>query len=366
MNIVFFGLSITSSWGNGHATTYRALVRALVAAGHRVSFFERDQPWYAENRDLLSIDGAEIHLYKTLPDLKRHRADIESSDAVIIGSYVPEAIPLANSLFGEVRGVMAFYDIDTPVTLSKLEAGDFEYIDRQTIPKYDLYLSFTGGPTLKTLEKKYRARRAVALYCSVEPEHYFPEKTVPKWDLGYLGTYSADRQPGLQQLLLDPARELSERRFVVAGPQYPEEILWPANVARIEHLNPVDHRRFYNQQRFTLNLTRAAMRKAGYSPSIRLFEAAACGAPIITDAWSGLEAIFTPGEDILIARSAADVISYLRELSPERARNIGRRGRERILAGHTAAHRARELESYLAKAKHSAPQKINPVEMVEV
>jgi spore maturation protein CgeB len=363
MNILFFGLSITSSWGNGHATTYRALVRALVAAGHRVTFFERDQPWYADNRDLHSIEGARIHLYEKPEDLTQYGAEIRSADAAIVGSYVPEAISLAHLLFSEVPGVVAFYDIDTPVTLAKLEAGDFEYIDRKTIPKYDLYLSFTGGPTLKTLEKKYGARRAQALYCSVEPQHYFPEQSVPKWDLGYLGTYSADRQPGLQQLLLAPAQELSERRFVVAGPQYPEEILWPANVARIEHLSPAEHRRFYNQQRFTLNLTRQAMRKAGYSPSIRLFEAAACGVPIISDHWPGIEAIFTPDEDILIAQSPGDVVSFLRDLSPERARNIGRRGRERILAEHTAAHRARQLEAYLSRAKEPAPKRINPMEM---
>jgi spore maturation protein CgeB len=349
MNIVFLGLSITSSWGNGHATTYRALVRALVAAGHTITFLERDQPWYRDNRDLQSIEGAQIHLYESFHDLLIHRALIRSADAVVIGSYVPQAIEITNWVVAEARGVVAFYDIDTPVTLANLELGKCEYLNRETIPKYDLYLSFTGGPTLKALEKKYRAKRALPLYCSVEPDHYFPEKCVPTWDLGYLGTYSADRQPGLETLLIAAAHELPERRFIVAGPQYPEEIQWPANISRVEHLPPAEHRRFYNQQRFTLNLTRQAMRKAGYSPSIRLFEAAACGVPIISDSWPGLETLFTPDEDILIAESPQQVIDYLRELSPERARSIGQRGRERILSEHTAAHRAAQLVTYISE-----------------
>jgi spore maturation protein CgeB len=162
-------------------------------------------------------------------------------------------------------------------------------------------------------------------------------------------------------LLMEPARNLPERRFIVAGPQYPDDIQWPANIARVQHLNPSDHRRFYNQQRFTLNLTRKAMRAAGYSPSIRLFEAGACGVPIISDSWPGLETIFTPGEDILIANTSAEVIECLSEISPEHARQIGQRGRERVLAQHTAKHRARELEAYLenAAAKSSPRTRTN-------
>ena len=350
MKIVFIGLSITSSWGNGHATTYRALLRALAGNGHKLTFLEQDQPWYADNRDLRAMPGVDIQIYSSLDQFRKRVALIHTADAVIIGSYVPRAIEVAKWVFEHTEGIVAFYDIDTPVTLAKLEAGDYEYIDPATIAKYDLYLSFTGGPTLKTLEKKYKTKKALPLYCSVEPENYFPQKSVPKWDLGYLGTYSADRQPGLTALLMEPARNLPERRFIVAGPQYPDDIQWPANVARVEHLNPCDHRRFYNQQRFTLNLTRKAMRAAGYSPSIRLFEAGACGVPIISDFWPGLETIFTPNEDILIADTSAQVIDCLREISPERARNIGQRGRERILSQHTAKHRARELEAYLESA----------------
>jgi spore maturation protein CgeB len=366
MKIVFIGLSITSSWGNGHATTYRALLKALAASGHKLTFFEQDRPWYADNRDLRSLMGVDIQLYASIDELRKKKTLIHTADAVIIGSYVPRAIEVAKWVFEHTEGIVAFYDIDTPVTLAKLESGDYEYIDPETIAKYDLYLSFTGGPTLKALEKKYKAKRALPLYCSVEPENYFPEQLVPKWDLGYLGTYSADRQAGLTALLMEPARHLPERRFIVAGPQYPDDILWPSNVVRVQHLNPCDHRRFYNQQRFTLNLTRKAMRAAGYSPSIRLFEAGACGVPIISDLWPGLETIFTPDEDILIANSSRQVVDYLCEISPERARKIGLRGRERILAQHTARHRARELEACLAaaasKTSPGANFELNPKE----
>jgi spore maturation protein CgeB len=189
---------------------------------------------------------------------------------------------------------------------------------------------------------------ARALYCSVDPALYFPDDTArKKWALGYLGTYSDDRQPMLERLLIRPAAESPRDRFVVAGPMYPETIRWPNNVERIIHLEPKKHRAFYNTQRFTLNVTRADMIRAGYSPSVRLFEAAACAIPIITDEWPGLDEIFTPGEEILTARTSEDVLQILREMPESDARAIGKRARERVLAEHTAAHRAAELEAYI-------------------
>ena len=183
----------------------------------------------------------------------------------------------------------------------------------------------------------------------MDPTRYFPENQTERWDLGYLGTYSDDRQPALERLLLEPARRLPEGNFVVAGPQYPPEIAWPGNVARIEHLPPEDHRAFYNRQRFTLNVTRADMVAAGHSPSVRLFEAAACGTPIISDPWDGLDEIFDIGTEILVARDPRDVMNYLADISAEQAAAIGEAGRRRVLAAHTAAHRAADLETYLGE-----------------
>jgi spore maturation protein CgeB len=348
MDIVILGLSITSSWGNGHATTYRGLVRELNARGHRVLFLERDVPWYADNRDLPKPKYCRVGLYESLDDLQRRfGAAVSAADAVIVGSYVPNGVAVGEWVTRSARGVTAFYDIDTPVTLSKLERGDYEYLAPKLIPRFDMYLSFTGGPTLRRIERKYGAPAAYAFYCSVDPELYFPELRRTQWDLGYMGTYSDDRQPVLDRLLLEPARRMAEAKFAVVGPQYPRSIRWPTNVERVPHLPPRKHRAFYNAQRFTLNVTRADMVAAGWSPSVRLFEAAACGTPIISDAWEGLDELFTPDSEILIARTPNDTLRYLHEIDETERLAIGRRARAKVLARHTAAHRAAELERYV-------------------
>lgn len=352
LNIVFLGLSITSSWGNGHATTYRSLVRALSEQGHRVTFLERDVPWYAGNRDLPNPPWCRTHLYDSVADLKdRYIALVRHADAVIVGSYVPDGVEVGAWVQEVACGTVAFYDIDTPVTLAKLERGDHEYLSPNLIRGYDLYLSFTGGPTLARLEKDHGAPMARALYCSVDPEAYHPEEGVaPRWDLGYLGTWSADRQCTVDRLLSEPARRVPGGRFVVAGPQYPDDIDWPGNVTRFEHLPPAEHRGFYTRQRFTLNVTRADMINAGWAPSVRLFEAAACGTPIISDWWTGLDSLFKPGEEILIGDSPETVTEILTLMPEARRRAIGEAARERILAAHTSSHRARELVAHLHDA----------------
>ena len=350
MKIVILGLSITSSWGNGHATTYRALVRELHARGHDVLFLERDKAWYASHRDLPDPPFGRTRLYDSLEHLRReHREAIRTADAVIVGSYVPDGVEVGEWVTRCAGGITAFYDIDTPVTMAKLAAGDNEYISPELIPCYGIYLSFTGGPLLEEIQERYGSPAARPLYCSVDPALYYPDDHAlpPRWTLGYLGTYSDDRQPTLERLLLEPARADLSLRMAVAGPQYPASIRWPANVDRIEHLPPAEHRRFYNSQRFTLNVTRAAMIRAGYSPSVRLFEAAACGVPIISDAWEGLSEFFEPGSEILIAESSADVADILQGHTAQDARAIGTRARQRVLTHHTAAHRAAELETLL-------------------
>ena len=352
MRIVILGLSITSSWGNGHATTFRGLVRELTSAGHDVLFLERDQPWYAGNRDLPNPPYGETHLYNSVAELKRRFADeVRGADCVIVGSYVPDGIKVGDWVTGHARGATAFYDIDTPVTLNALERGDCEYLSSKLIARFSLYLSFTGGPTLRKIEREFRSPMARALYCSVDPEMYFPERVPQKWALGYLGTYSADRQPTVTRLLIEPAMQAADEQFVVAGPMYPDSIDWPSNVERITHIEPKHHREFYNAQRFTLNVTRADMIRAGYSPSVRLFEAAACGTPIISDDWAGLGEFFKPGEEILIASTTEDVVEILQGMPQSDAGKIGRRARERVLAAHTAAHRAGELVAYIDECR---------------
>ena len=348
LNIVILGLSITSSWGNGHATTFRGLVRELATRGHVVTFLERDVPWYANSRDLPNPGYCTTELYTSLEDLKTRFTDqVREADLVIVGSYVPEGVTVGQWVITTAQGIKAFYDIDTPVTLAKLEREDYEYLHPNLIPQYDLYLSFTGGPTLDLLEQKYGSPKARPLYCSFDPELYFPEEMEIKWDLGYLGTYSDDRQPPLEKLMLDAARQWHQGKFVVAGPQYPEKVQWPANTQYIHHLPPAEHRQFYNQQRYTQNITRADMIKAGYSPSVRLFEAAACGTPIISDYWDGLDTVFAFDSEILVSYSAQDTLRYLQDITETERKAIGEKARQKVLTRHTAAHRALEVEQYV-------------------
>jgi spore maturation protein CgeB len=263
-----------------------------------------------------------------------------------VGSYVPDGVQVGDWVQEEAEGVRAFYDIDTPVTLAKLARGDHEYLHPRQIPEYDLYLSFTGGSTLKKLERQFGSPRARVLYCSFDPELYYPEACEQQWDLGYMGTYSDDRQPSVQRFLLEPALQDPDRRFIVAGPQYPNPEHWPRNVQYEPHLPPSAHRAFYNAQRFTLNVTRRDMIAAGWSPSVRLFEAAACGTPIISDRWPGLESLLVPHQEILLVDRTIEVLDILQRVGEDERLRIAERARGRILAQHTAAHRAEELESY--------------------
>jgi spore maturation protein CgeB len=349
LKLVVFGLTLSSSWGNGHATTYRALLKAFAARGHHITFFERDESWYADNRDLAAPDFCRLVLYKNLRDLAGHQAAIEEADAVGLGSFVREGVSLARQACARGEGVTAFYDIDTPVTMAKLAEGECGYLAPEVIPDFDLYLSFTGGPFLKEIENRYGAKRAVPLYCSVDERLYRPRAAKQRWDLSYIGTYSVDRQPTLTRFLVEAARQRPDMKFAVAGPQYPDDIAWPANVERFEHIPPEDHPAFYAGSRFTLNVTRRDMIEAGYSPSVRLFEAGACGCPVLSDVWEGLETIFEPGREIVLCNDTADALAAL--AMPEAARRgIATAYRQRVLAEHTGEHRARELEAYLQRA----------------
>jgi spore maturation protein CgeB len=352
LNIVIMGLSITSSWGNGHATTYRALAKALCDLGHSITFLERDVPWYREHRDLENPEYCRVGLYGSLISLAQRYADsVRNADLVILGSYVPDGIAIAEWLTAGATGITAFYDIDTPVTLAGLDSGSVDYISPGLIPRFDLYLSFSGGPALGIIEDLYGSPLARALYCSADLRMHAATAAPPRWSLGYLGTYSEDRQPLLERLLLTPARELQNESFVVAGSKYPDTIRWPDNVSHIPHLSPREHSEFYCSQRYTLNVTRSDMKSLGFSPSVRLFEATACGAPLISDDWPGIETVFSPGSEILVASGARDVIQILKEIPDERRLTIAANARARLLKEHTPAHRARQLETYYQEAR---------------
>jgi spore maturation protein CgeB len=348
MRVVVYGLTVTSSWGNGHATTYRSLLKALDRRGHQVVFVEKDVEWYRSNRDLPCPEYCSVELYDDWASEEARLVALSmDADAVVVGSYFPDAIMASHALFARVRCPVLFYDIDTPITLAKLrESGGTEYLDRRQIPCYSAYLSFTSGPALLELENTFGARRAIAFFCSVDPEIYHPAAVKPQFHcaLSYLGTYAPDRQGKLMTLLDGAAGLLPAERFVVAGPQYPADITWRDNVERMIHVPPSAHPAFYSSSRFTLNLTRDDMTASGYSPSVRLFEASACGAAILSDTWTGLEEFLTPGEEVLLPSSAEEVARMIDGIPDEQRRRMGARARERILATHTSQHRAMEFE----------------------
>ncbi len=348
MKIVIFGLSITSSWGNGHATTFRALTRALHERGHRIIFYEHDLYWYADNRDMPQPPFCETRIFENWPSVRQSAMrDAADADVVMVGSYFPDGLQTIDEVL-ELNGpVKTFYDIDTPITVSQLrEAGKTDYLRADQIPGFDVYFSFTGGPMLLEIEQRFGARRAVPLFCSFDPDEYRKFSVNKRFacDMSYMGTYAPDRQPKIDDFLCEPARQLPEQKFIVAGPQYPKSIKWPANVRRIMHLNPKWHARFYSSSRLTLNVTRRDMVQAGYSPSVRLFEAAACAATIVSDNWPGLDTFFTPGEEILLPVTSNDVVHILSKISRDELQAIGKRAQQRVLAEHTSEKRAIDFE----------------------
>ena len=352
MKLVIFGLALSSSWGNGHATLWRGLVRALAEQGHRVTFFEKDVPYYAANRDHWYFnDWVTMEIYTGLQqDWPRMDRELYSADVAIVTSFCPEGSTVCERVLASAVPVRCFYDLDTPVTLEALRSGAIiEYLPPNGLAGFDLVLSYTGGRALEALQTQLGAARVAPLYGFVDPAAHRPSSPDPAFvaDLSYLGTYASDRQPALAELLLKPARQRAQSRFLIGGAMYPQDFPWGPNIFFVRHIPPELHPAFFSSSRITLNITRAAMATYGWCPSGRLFEAAACGAPLVSDAWEGLDSFFTPGEEILIARASDDVLAAL-DLSEGELRGMAARARERVLSAHTAAHRARELEAFFS------------------
>jgi spore maturation protein CgeB len=345
LKITIFGLTISSSWGNGHATPYRAIIKALHRQGHKVEFFEKDVPYYARHRDLDQPVYCSLHLYPNWETVRPLALQVAGhSDVVICASFCPDGARIIDDVLGLAAPVKIFYDLDTPVTLGRLECGEVDYLRRKQIPEFDLYLSFTGGGTIDELRSVWHAKRAAPLYGCVDPEVH-SRVVVPQQyccDFSYMGTYAADRQGKLETFFIQPARRLPLETFVLAGSMYPYDWQWPVNVRRFEHVSASDHSALYSSSRLTLNITRNEMARWGYCPSGRFFEAAACGTPIVTDYFEGLGTFFDCDRELLVVNSTEDVISAT-ELPDSELSNIARRARERILGQHTGECRSREL-----------------------
>ena len=348
MKIVIFGLAVSSSWGNGHATLWRGLCGALARRGHRVVFFERDVPYYALHRDLNELPGGILRLYPDWESVRRQaELDTADADAAMVTSYCPDGIVATDLVLSSPAPRKVFYDLDTPVTLRRLSHGQpVDYIGPRGLAGFDLVLSYTGGQALDELRSRLQARAVAALYGSVDPAIHRPVPPVLHYaaDLSYLGTYAEDRRAMLETLFVEAARRMPDGRFILGGAQYDGAFPWQPNIYFVQHLAPGEHAAFYCSSSITLNVTRAAMACMGYCPSGRLFEAAACGVPVLSDVWEGLDQFFEPEREILLARRTEDVIAALRRDDLGR---IARAARERVLACHTAEIRARELERYL-------------------
>jgi spore maturation protein CgeB len=352
MRIIVFGLTISSSWGNGHATLWRGLSRALARRGHQVVFFEQDVPYYAMNRDLDEIPGGELVLYRAWHEVRaRAEREIADADVAMVTSYCPDGVTASDLVLAAPRAVRVFYDLDTPVTLSRLEAGETTtYIGPRGLRDFDLVLSYTGGAALTRLQAQLGARRVAPLYGHVDPavHHRVEPRDRFRADLSYLGTYAADRQAALEALFVEPALERPHQRFLIGGAQYPQDFPWAANIYFVRHLPPPEHPPFFSSSRLTLNVTRQAMAEIGWCPSGRLFEASACGVPVLSDGWEGLDAFFEPGREILVASGPQDCVAAL-DLTDAELRRIGNAGRERALAEHTSDQRAEAFEQALAE-----------------
>lgn len=359
MNIVIFGLSVSSAWGNGHATLWRGLLRALHGRGHGIHFFERDTPYYATHRDAVSFPFADLHLYSDWTEnLQQARKQLSRADVGIVTSYCPDGIAACELLLDSGLERTVFYDMDTPVTLNRLENGEaVPYIPPAGLSDFDLVLSYTGGQALYELRRRLGVQCVSTLYGWVDPATYFPVAPSEKFmaDLSYLGTYSADRQAALDELLIEPARQLAARKFVIGGAMYPNPQAWPANVRHFEHVSPQQHAEFYSSSPLTLNVTRGLMAAMGYCPSGRLFEAAACGTAVLSDWWVGLDSFFTPGEEIIIASSGGEALAALTKDASEIHR-IGLRAKQRALDCHTAEIRAQRLIDLLERPRDEAEE----------
>lgn len=360
MKIVIFGLTVSSSWGNGHATLWRGLCAALARKGHRMVFFEKDVPYYAAHRDLTEQDGLRLCLYRDWSEVRACARDaLRDADVGMVTSYCPDGIAATELVLSSPVGQRSFYDMDTPVTLQRFESGEaIEYIGPRRLSGFDVVLSYTGGAALAGLAEELWARRVEPLYGSVDPAVYRPADGARRRYLAsYLGTYSSDRQVMLEALLFEPARRMPERWFVLGGSLYPDDLDWPANMDYRFHVTPPEHPRFYSSADVAVSVTRAAMARMGYCPSGRLFEAAACGIPVLSDWWEGLDGFFEPGREILVARTTGEALELFCRPAEELAR-VGQRARERVLAEHTADTRAEQLLAILGStaSSRSAPR----------
>jgi spore maturation protein CgeB len=354
LNVAFFGSSLVSAYWNGAATYYRGILRALAERGHRITFYEPDAFERQQHRDIPDPEWARVVVYPA-DDRGAQRAldDARGADLVVKASGVGVFDELLEAAVLELRepgGLAIFWDVDAPATLDRLESFSRDPF-RPLVQRYDFILTYGGGDPVVAAYKRFGARECVPIYNALDATTHFPVDPEPRFeaDLGFLGNRLPDREARVEEFFLKAAAQCPERRFLLGGSGWAGKPM-PANVSYLGHVYTRDHNAFNVTPLAVLNISRESMARYGFSPATRVFEAAGAGACLITDAWEGIEMFLEPEREVLVAADGGEVAARLRELDPETARRIGRAARRRILAEHTYAHRAAQVESVLGLA----------------
>ena len=357
MKIVLFGSSLVSAYWNGAATYYRGMCKALHARGHHIVFVEPDLYERQTHRDLVADPPyAEVRVCQGWPDLARELDRARDADLVAKCSGVGGwDLELARAVLQlqTARTRVAFWDVDAPQTLATAlaESPRDEDTFRALVPRFDVVLLYGGGPPVEAAYARLGAQRTHLAYNAVDPAEYYP---VPAdcsraCDILFMGNRMPDREQRVRDLFFGAAEVAPEQTFVLGGNGWGDVTL-PKNMRWIGHVPTGEHRAWNCSARLVVNINRSDMAATGYSPPTRVFEAAGCGACLITDAWTGISTFLAPGREVLVASSAADIASYARDVSPATAAAIGRAARERVLRNHTYSRRAADLDAALRLA----------------
>ena len=355
MNIAFFGSSLVSAYWNGAATYYRGIIRALHERGHRVTFYEPDAFERQQHRDLPDPEWAEVVVYEPTEDaVARSLERARDADFVVKASGVgvfDERLEAGVLELQTPETLVAFWDVDAPATLDRLEANPDDLFHR-LVPGYDLVLTYGGGEPVVSAYERLGARRCVPIYNALDPTTHYPVPPSPNFagTLGFLGNRLPDREARVEMFFLEAAAMLPDEPFLLGGSGWGDKPM-PENVRYLGHVYTNDHNAFNCTPKAVLNISRESMARYGFSPATRVFEAAGAGACLITDAWEGIELFLEPDKEVLVAKGGAEVAEHLQHLTSEEAGRIGERARRRMLHEHTYAHRVKTLEAVLDAAQ---------------
>jgi spore maturation protein CgeB len=353
MRIAFYGSSLLSAYWNGAATYYRGMLSELAKRGYKITFFEPDAFDRQAHRDIDPPDWAEVVVYPATETAVRgiieHAAEadvvVKASGVGIFDDLLLEGVTAA----ARSHAVRIFWDVDAPATLAEMRENPSATLHR-VLPYLDMVLTYGGGPPVVSAYEDFGARLCRPIYNALDPTTHHPVPSDPRFegDLNFLANRLPDREVRVERFFLEPAERLPDRRFLLGGSGWEDKAL-PPNVRRIGHVGTGEHNAFNASPLAVLNVARDSMADIGFSPATRVFEAAGAEACLITDAWEGIELFLTPDEEVLVARDGQDVAEHLVALTPRRARAIGEAARQRILAEHTYARRAAEVDGLLRR-----------------